>query len=275
MGPVEGWLVLLGGDVYAVKGCEHPLPCLHVVPKRVGGRRVSPFAVNPRLRRWSRCLASHLDVYCPRDGGVLVDPVEALESRLGSLRDAVVEVLYSAAPGAVGLTGSTLYSERPRDVDIVAYGPRASRRVLSAILDLVAEGVARPAWSSEYGVVYREVGPSDWGVVAAFNPLVFEARGRRYSVKLVSCTDPRPCEELIARSPVRAEATIIGGGEPCTVPRAYEARWRGGRILVYTLRSSLACLPRYTRIEGVFTLEVLRSHSRLVPDGGVVRLRLL
>ena len=280
-GPIEGWVAILGERVYTVKGCEHPLPCLHVAGKRVAERKVDPFEpLEPR--RWSRCLSAFATMICPWDDALLLDPVAGLESLMDSgWRDPVAEALYSVVAGRVGVTGSMLYSGyarvKPRDVDLVVYGAGASREALGVILELFARGVASPVGASEYMAVRREVEPGDWAYLASRNPLLFEAGGRVYSVKLVTCTRPSPCPEPISRQPVSTAVVLEERiGTPCTIPGVYNGRVRGGgRIQVYTLRSSLACIPRYTRLSGVFTLEVYRWFSRLVPDGGLIRVQVL
>jgi len=273
-GPVEGWLLLRDSDVYVVKGCEHPLPCIHVVAKRVGGDKVDPFLYTGG--RWSPCLYERVGLYCPGDDGRLVDPVEALESSRMRLQDEIVSMLYSQAPGYVGLTGSTLYSRKPRDIDIVVYGVQASQRILEAVLELWLEGRAKPPPLNEYSSVRREYGVREWVLLARFRPLLFSIGGRVYSVKLVSCQAPVACSEPLARQPVYTRAYILERlSPPCTIPGVYRVSTPTGPALLYTLRSSLSCLPRCTLLEGVFTLEVYRGYSRLVPDGRRFRIRVL
>ncbi len=278
--PVEGWMLVLDGVVYAVKGCEHPLPCLHVAPKRRGRVRLDPFEpIHPR--RWSRCLLRTSTIVCPWDDPRLLNPVEELERMMDSgWQDPVVGVLYSVVGGSLGVTGSNLYGTlvgvEPRDVDLVVYGEDAARRALEVILELWTKGVARPPGGDEYGVVRREVGLDDWALIATRNPLIFQAYGRRYSVRLVSCKEPLSCTQPLSRQPVYTRVVLEDNMQPCMTPAVYRGRLgEGGRVWVYSLRSSLACLPRGTLLEGVFNLEVYAGYTRLVPDGGFVRIQVL
>ena len=279
--PLEGWMVVLNDVVYSVKGCEHPLPCIHVAPKRRAGLKPDPFEPLPPIR-WSRCLLGKTSMICPWDDAVLLDPIEKLEEMLDSgWRDPIVEAAYSIAPGRVGVTGSLLYGEmlgiKPRDVDLVVYGVDASRRVLEAILELWWRGLVSRRGIDEYNVVRREVSLEEWLLLSRFNPLTFEYRGHVYSVKLVSCTEPLECREPVARQPVRSKVVIEAvHGTPCVLPAMYQARLPDrSRILVYTLRSSLSCIPRGTLLKGTFILEAYSDTIRLVPDGGVIQLQML
>ncbi len=278
-GPVEGWGFLLRHDTGivagVVKGCEHPLPCFHVIPKRVGDRKIrDPFKMSvPFIWRWSRCLASHAHIICPSDEAILLDPIVKLEELVSSgWRDPLVEELYTVASGSLGVTGSLLYSTRQRDIDLVVYGEREAARVLEHLLTLYARRILRPA-PDDYRAVRREYSEEMWRILAARNPLQLHAWGRSYTVRLVSCKTPALCQEPIARSTVYARVLVKRPLTPCVIP----ARYMVSSIapVLYTLRTSLACLPEGALLEGVFTLEVYPGESRLIPDGGVARLRLL
>ena len=278
--PVEGWMLVLGDTVYAVKGCEHPLPCFHAVGKRRGRIKLDPFEPLEPLR-WSRCLLGKFTVICPWDDPIALDPIASLESLIDAgWRDPIVEELYSVVGGSLGVTGSLLYGHlfglTHRDIDLVVYGESASKRALNVILDLWAKGLTEPVGGEEYGVVRREVEVEEWLLLASRNPLFFRYGGRRYTVRLVACKSPVACEEPLSRQPIRASVFIEEPVTPCLTPSVYRGRLAdGGRVQVYTLRSSLACMPRGSRLDGVFTLEVHRGYTRLVPDGGVVGIQVL
>ncbi len=280
-GPVEGWGFVLRSNAGliagVVKGCEHPLPCLHVIPKRVNERKIrDPFNTRiPSIWRWSKCLVSHAHIVCPGDEAVLLDPVARLEELVsGGWVDPLVEELYTVAKGSLGVTGSLLYtsSSRHRDIDLVVYGERESLRVVEHLLQLYARRVLRPA-PDDYGAVRREYSEEAWRLLANRNPLQVRAWGRSYTIRLVACKEPVPCREPVARSMVYTRVVVKRPLSPCIIPARYEISSLAP--LLYTLRTSLACMPAGTLLEGVFTLEVYPGESRLVPDGGVARLRLL
>ncbi len=275
---MEGWIALLDdGSVFIIKGCEHPLPCFFAVPKRLGLLRVKNPWSPTHLDAWSTCLGLRYPVICPGYAS-FTDPVEYLERLVASgFSDEILEALLSTTGGRVGVTGSLVYEPwRARDIDIVVYGMRESTRALGVLLELWSKGALEPVGVEEYTSTWREMSLDDWAAATRFNPLVFRYKGRVYSVKLVSCTEPTPCKPL-ERVEIRVRVTIKSGiGAPCVIPRWYVGLASGiGEVLVYTLRSSLSCLPRGTVLEGVMTLEENGSFKRLVPDGGCVRIQLL
>jgi len=279
-GPVEGWVAILpDGSVFVIKGCEHPLPCFYAVPKRLGYVRVRDPWTPTRLDSWSKCLEGHYPIVCPEDSVAIINPVEFLERLLAAgFMDEIIETLVSSVGEGVGVTGSLVYEPwRSRDIDVVVYGCRGARRALEVVLELWSKGVVESPGLGEYYATRREMSIEDWATIAALNPLYFRHSSRAYSIKLVACTRPIRCKTRSRRLVETRVVVARGRGVPCTIPRLYEAVADGfGRITVYTLRSSLSCMPGGTILEGVMALEELEDGGkRLVPDGGVIGVQVL
>ncbi len=279
-GPVEGWVVKTKSLVGIVKGCEHPLPYLHYVPRLVGGAkyhvnpnyvcRLVPCTPSPCLKGLkaplidSRSIAfidpvsatKELDKYC--NGGVVCRTAASL-----------VEELVSAGLDLVGVTGGLIYSPRQtRDIDIVVYdNPDKAYAVLRK---LRRDGVTTPldkiideSWVSTDKSLHR--------LFADRRLLYGLYNDVPYSIRLVSCQKPIMCRRGIIRGMGRFTG-ILRWVKPYTTPAYYILETNDDKFLVYTLRLRYTELPNGFKVVIEGNIEEYCGLRIIVPDHGFIKL---
>lgn len=271
---LEGEAVQYRGVVYLVKGYQHPEGFL---------------VAYPRYNLLTRRPLQHMSAYytveyeywdCVKHYVPLVPLSEALpvRAKLDERVLATVEILahlLDVSSEQVYVSGSALVSDSYGDVDVVVYN--VSEDSVERVKRLVEVGVFKRSAHLLVSEYVRKHGSQlalrEYLVLKKNTILHFTLHGVHVNLKLVrlergyqGCVDP-----VYEYSYYTGPVEVSRPETPHTLPARYSAKWRGGEVVVESLRELYAELTPGVYYAENARLEVRSSGLYLVPDHGVLK----
>jgi hypothetical protein len=271
---LEGEAVEYKGILYLVKGYQHPEGFLVAYP------RYDLLTRTPLQYMTSRYTINYEHWDCVKHTVPLIPLSSSMSVVLKLIEDVqstvkTIVYLLEVSEDSVNVTGSSLVSSTPNDVDIVIYG--ATESIVERLSRLVERGVLEKSsyvLMSEYLRKHNSnLSIGEYMALKRNTLLHFTLRGLHVNLKLVElnrgyqgCVDP-----VFNYRFYTGLVEVFKPMNPHIIPARYSAKCDLGDVVLESLRELYAELTPGVYYAENARIEVRKSGLFLVPDHGVLR----